>query len=544
MNKLHRFAAILLVLLMVLSLAACGDSKSPDKSAQPGSAQQPSASGNTGNIPEAPEGSRGTVAGTVVRFGWLGEVTQFVPYVDTGSMDKKFQRNVMDGLVNYANSDPSQQIPGLAESWDISDDDLTYTFHLRKGVVFHNGKAFTSADVMACMELYKSISGPDATFAPIVKYEAPDDYTVVFTLAEPWSAFLYYMSSMYFPICDVDAYKAQGNVWTACVGTGPYKLTDVTDSVYTLTANADYWDTPAEIETIRLQRVADKDAKFLAFQAGEIDTYDDGLTEIQLATLKSSGKDYYYGSQPLSNVFTMWMNTSREVFADVRVRQAICKLINRNEACLAGFGEGMYEEADCAWRSTINGSKAGTVYDLDPDAGLALLKEAGVDPASLTFSILTVENPPFRTIAENIQAQLSQYGINVTVNSLQFFPVIGTMFAGDFDAVVFNVDAYAADPVVCYTHPLLTGTFNTARVCDGMPELFDQFTELLNTAAKTLDKDEQAKYLSQCAQLTYDNALCAPMGSQILWTATNPQFIPSWCPDDGQANFYCWHVVQ
>ena len=537
MKKVKYLLALLLALAMVLGLTAC--SSAPEGGS---SSPAPDTTQSGGNTPTPPAESEGTIAGTVLRFGWVTDVTQFVPYVDTASMDKKFQRNIFDGLVNYADCDTSKQIPGLAESWEVSDDSLTYTFHLRSGVKFHNGKDFSAKDVIACMDLY--LANGVTNFSRVVSYTAPDDMTVVFTLSEPWSAFTYYMTSMYFPICDVDAYNADGNVWTACVGTGPYKLTDVQEGVcYTLTANENYWDTPAEIETVKLFRMADNDSKYLAFQAGELDTYDVGLSEIQLATLESSGNNYYYDGVKLTNIYSMWMNTSHECFADRTVRQVISMLIDRNEAALAGMGDGMYELADCPWSSNVNGYVAGTVYDYDPDTALQMLKDAGVDPAAYTFSILTVARPPFKTIAENIQSQLSQYGIQVEINSLDFFPTIGAMFSGSFDAVVFNVDNYAADPVVCYTHPLLTGTFNTARVCDGMPELFDQFSSLLTEAATLSDKAAQAELLEQCVQLTYDNALVCPIASQIMRFATNPNFIPCWDPDDGQANFYYWRYV-
>lgn len=542
MKKLNRAMALLLAMMLMFTLAACGTQETAEEApvedapaeAPVGEAEVPAE--------EAEEVPEGTIAGSLLRFGWITDVTQYVPYVDTGSMDKKFQRNIFDGLINYQNSDTNDRIPGLAETWDISDDGLSYTFHLREGVKFHNGKDFTAADVIACMDLYLEAGAQN--FNKISSYKALDDYTVEFVLAEPWSAFLYYMTSMYFPICDVDAYEAEGNVWTACVGTGPYKLTDVQEGVaYTLSANADYWSTPAQIETVKLLRLADNDAKFLAFQAGEIDTYDVGLTEIQLATLQTSGNDYYYDSVKLTNVYSMWMNTSRDCFADQAVRQAISMMIDPNEAALAGLGDGMYELADCPWSSNVNGYKAGTVYAYDPDAGLQMLKDAGVDPESYTFSILTVARSPFKAIAENIQSQLSQYGIQVEINSLDFFPTIGAMFGGDFDAVVFNVDNYAADPVVCYTHPLLTGTFNTARVCDGLPELFDQFSDLLGKAAQESDPEAQAVYLTECVELTYENALVRPIASQNMQFATNPDFVSCWDPDDGQANFYYWQYV-
>lgn len=539
MKTMKRIAALLLAVMMLCAMAACGDKESADVSA-PAEKTVESAQTTESEAPAAP--TEGTVAGSELRFGWITDVTQYVPYVDTASMDKKFQRNIFDGLVNYDQCDTSLQIPGLAQSWDMTADGLSYTFHLREGVKFHNGKDFTAADVIACMELYKE--NGVTSFDRVTSCTAPDDMTVVFELSEPWSAFLYYMTSMYFPICDVDAYKADGNVWTACVGTGPYKLTDVKEGVsYTLTANADYWDTPAQIETVTLLRLADNDAKFLAFQAGELDAYDAGMTETQIATLEGSGNDYYYDSVTLTNVYSMWMNTSRDCFKDVAVRQAISMLIDRNEAALAGFGQDLYELADCPWSSSVNGYTAGTVYDFDPDAGLALLEQAGVDPSTYTFSILTVTRSPFKAIAENIQSQLSQYGIAVEINSLDFFPTIGAMFGGDFDAVVFNVDNYAADPVVCYTHPLLTGTFNTARVCDGMPELFDQFSELLGAAAQENDKAAQAEYLSECVELTYENALVCPIASQVMRFVTTPEFVPCWDPDDGQANFYYWQYV-
>ena len=130
---------------------------------------------------------------TVVRINMESEPDNLDPWLSAASDTEAVFHNVFEGLVLF--DETGALIPGLAESWDISDDGLTYTFHLRDDVTFHNGKAFSAEDVVYTYESLSGLGGEEALsskFKNLTSVEAVDDYTVTMTLAEADAAFLQY----------------------------------------------------------------------------------------------------------------------------------------------------------------------------------------------------------------------------------------------------------------------------------------------------------------------------------------------------------------
>ena len=153
---------------------------------------------------------------TVVRMNVESEPDNLDPWLSAASDTEAVFHNVFEGLVLF--DETGDLVPGLAESWEISEDGLTYTFYLRDDVTFHNGKAFTAEDVVYTYETLSGLGGGEplsSKFTTLTSVEAPDDYTVEMTISEADAAFLQFTRVAVLP----EGYEEQS---VAPVGTGPF----------------------------------------------------------------------------------------------------------------------------------------------------------------------------------------------------------------------------------------------------------------------------------------------------------------------------------
>ena len=218
-----------LVLALALAVAAfAGCTNTNGSSASSGGA----ASESSGQTSETSGGEA-----TVVRMNIGSEPDSLDPWQSAASDTEAIMHNVFEGLVLY--DETGAIIPGIAENWDISEDGLTYTFHLREDVTFHNGKPLTSADVLYTYNNLAGMGGEKAVsskFENVESFEATDDYTFVIKLKEASAGFLSLNIIAILP----EGYEDQA---TAPVGTGPFKFVEYVPSQrVVLEKNPDYYD--------------------------------------------------------------------------------------------------------------------------------------------------------------------------------------------------------------------------------------------------------------------------------------------------------------
>jgi peptide/nickel transport system substrate-binding protein len=191
-----------------------------------------------------------------------------------GAIDSVLYSNVFEGLTRFA-SDGSI-IPGLAASWDISADGLTYTFHLHDGVKFHDGATMDAEDVIFSLDRARAADSANAQkplFAGITSVTAADPLTVTVTLAEPNGAFPFNMA--WGDAVIVEAGNIEGEaIKQHPVGTGAFKFVNwVQGDKIELAKNPDYWGTPAKLDRVTFRFISDPTAAFGALMAGDIDAF-------------------------------------------------------------------------------------------------------------------------------------------------------------------------------------------------------------------------------------------------------------------------------
>ncbi len=252
-NTRRNVVGTILLLAVMVFVTACSPAAAPAATAPSGEEAAPAAA-----------------AGGTLRIGLD---------VDAGSGDPRLMRDtsafrlrelVFDGLVEMQ---PDYTLaPSLAESWE-NPDELTWIFNLREGVKFHNGDELTAEDVKFTFDtiLDEAFASPSrAFFTPIQSIDVVDDYTVQFTLDQPYGPFLSYLTMPIVPkaVAEADPEAFSNNP----IGTGPFKFVEWKrgDSI-SLAANDDYWNGRPKLDGIELNVVPDNTARVVALESGDLD---------------------------------------------------------------------------------------------------------------------------------------------------------------------------------------------------------------------------------------------------------------------------------
>src|SRR6266850_3810060 len=248
--------------------------------------------------------------------------------------------NIFEGLLRY--SPKLEPLPGLAESWTVSEDAKVYTFKLKPGVTWHDGKPFTSADVLFSIDMLKQ-THPRArnNTVQVEKIEAPDDLTVVFTLKQPFGPFLGIFEVGSMPIVPKHLYEGtdfKTNPYNnAPIGTGPFMFKEwQKGSFVRLVKNPNYHvKGKPYIDEIYWQIIPDAAARSVAYETGKVDVLPGGSVENFDVPRISKLKDTCVtgaGWEFFSPLAWMWLNNRAGPTADKKVRQAIMYAVDRNFA--------------------------------------------------------------------------------------------------------------------------------------------------------------------------------------------------------------------
>ena len=343
---------------------------------------------------------------------------------------------IFDRMVSQA-ADLSYH-PWLAESWEEAPDGMTWTFHLKQGVTFHNGEAFTADTVKQWIEIFKASESENAYMAEaIASVEVVDDHTAKFVMSRPEPNLLYNLSSTFMGVVEPKSFTALGDDYgvTEVYGTGPYKLESFGIGQETvLVRNDDYtWGPavaanagPAKIERLTFREIPEDSTAFLELKTGGVDFLlsvpPDLTAEVQkeanLAILTLPGQDVWY----------MPINVTKAPFDDIRVREAAAKAINQEEILASVFG-GVGAVADTFLISALPESHVsdGAKIKYDPDRSNALLDEAGwamgpdgvrmKDGQPLKVTLWTQSDSIFRRLTEVVQAELKAVGIEAEITT-------------------------------------------------------------------------------------------------------------------------------
>lgn len=366
-------------------------------------------------------------------------------YGTSKNMSEKMCANIYATLLKF---DENYKItPYIAKSWEVSDDNLTYTFHLRDDVYFHDGKQMTADDVLYSMERSKASAFSEYYLESVKEFKVVDDYTIQMTLDAPYGAFLNMLCEPFMGVINEESVTELGDSFGQTpVGSGPYKVVEwVPGTKLVLEAFDQFFEGAPPIKNITVKFIPDPSTKLISLENGEVDVADSIATNNVVSV--EGNEDLVMLQTPSSKYCYLGINNENEIFKNVKFRQAINCAINK-EAIIQIAQDGIAQEAEC----TISDKAFGYPKDLkgytyDVDKAKQLLAESG---STVTEIGLICKDAIAKKVAESIQADLSKIGIKVNVSVLEaggYYDAIGKC---NFDTFVgsWSDSLMDADPVV------------------------------------------------------------------------------------------------
>lgn len=430
--------------------------------------------------------------------------------ITTGGAEQVVSTKMFDSLLTY-DYDLNPK-PQLATSWNVSPDGLKVTFHLRKGVHWHDGKDFTSKDVAwTTMNVWKVYNGRGRTiFGNVTDVQTPDPYTAVFILSKPSPGMMKSLASQQAQILPAHLYEGTDVLTNPHnlkpVGTGPFKFVSFTpgDSLV-LKRNPDYWDKGKPyLDKIVFRFIADPATVSNSLDAGDAQIVNQSLISMSdLKHFKDSGKFDITtkGYEFQNDMETAEFNLDDPILKHLKVRQAIAHAINKKwilDNLFFGYGKVAMTPIhnDLTAFYDTDGVPA---YDYDPAKAKQLLDEAGYKPdANGVRFKLTIDPLPYgdyqNLVAQYLRQALKAVGIQVTVRSSDFAGWVKRVYTDrDFQMTVNDLTG-GGDPTIGTQRTFWSKSFKPGvGFSNGSHYINPAMDKILENAATEMDPAKRKK---------------------------------------------------
>jgi peptide/nickel transport system substrate-binding protein len=429
------------------------------------------------------------------------------------AVDAVVYSNIFEGLTRFM-SDGSV-VPGLAKSWDISDDGTVYTFHLHEGVKFHDGTTMDAEDVKFSLDRARAEDSTNAQkglFAGITDVTVLDPLTVQVTLSQANGSFLFNMA---WGDAVIVAPESIADIASKPIGTGAFKFDKwVQGDSLTIVKNPDYWGKPAALETATFRFIPDPTAAFAAMMAEDIDAYVGFPAPENLPQFEADPRfQVLVGNTEGETILAM--NNKLPPFDNKLVREAVSHAIDRKaiiDGAMYGLGTPIGTHFAPHNPDYVDLTSLSTY---DPELSKKLLAEAGMADGFTT----TLKLPPpsyARRGGEIIAAQLRAVGINAVIENQEWAQWLETTFKGkDFGMTVIShtepmdIGIYAnPDYYFQYDNPALQELMKTLDATSDPAKR----TEIFGQAQRMISEDYVNAYLFELAMPTVARA-----GIKGLW---------------------------
>jgi dipeptide transport system substrate-binding protein len=433
--------------------------------------------------------------------------------------------------------------PALAESWEISDDGLEYTFHLRRGVKFHSNDSFTpTRDFNADDVLYSfnrqwkqdnpfySLSGGTYEYFNSMGFPAllkdivkVDDYTVKFVLTRPEAPFLADLAMDFASIMSAEHAQAMLDAGTPelidqqPVGTGPFRLVDYQkDATIRYEAFSDYWGGEQPIKRLIFSITPDASVRFAKLQAREchVMAYPNPA---DIPAMKADPNLTVMEQEGL-NVGYLAFNTEKKPFDDVRVRQALSYAINK-----PAIIDAVYQGAGVAAKNPIpptiwSYNDAVEDYPYDPERARQLLAEAGYPNGFETdlwaMPVQRPYNPNAARMAELIQADWAAVGVKANIVTYEWGEYLERSLAGEHQTILLGWTGDNGDP---------DNFLNTLLGCDAAKDganrarwCYEPFDDLVTQAKLVSDVAERTRLYEEAQVIFKEQAPWVTIGHSVV----------------------------
>lgn len=514
-----RSLALLLasVLVMSMALSACGSKKS-EGTADP--------SGSTEATTETETTSADTPLAVVVG----PEPDTIDPALNSAVDGGTLCNHAFEGLTRLA-SDGVTYEPGQAESWDVSDDGLTYTFHLREGLKWSDGSDLTANDFVYAWNravnpetaadyeyMFDVIEGYDEKELNV---EATDDLTLVIKLNANTPYFTELCAfPVYFPVKQ-DVVEASGEAWatdpSTYVGNGPYKLVEWAHDSYMLyEQNENYWDVanlgPKQIKFVLME---DPNSQLSAYETEEVLFIDDCPTA-EIPAQKEND-DFYIEGQ-LGTYYVSY-NTENEYLSNPLIRKALTLAIDRNYIC-EQIGQAGQQPAGAFVPTGLTDADktkqfrdvGGDYFDPEDYEGNIELAKQALEEAGYpngeglpTFNYLTNDSAGHVDIAEALQNMWKEIGVNITIDTQEWNTFLNTRKEGDYDIARNGWLGDYNDPISFLDMWVTGGGNNDAQWSNA------EYDALIKEIKNTGDQETRIADMHKAEDLIFDDWMLCPL---------------------------------
>lgn len=382
-------------------------------------------------------------------FAMNTDVQSMDPQIQNDTTSEQVVKMLYNTLLKF--QDDGTVVGDLAESWSVSEDKLTWTFNLKQGVKFHNGKELTSADVKATFDRALNAEAGGLRTTEIIKMftavEAPDPYTVTITTDGPYGPMESLMCNMSLGIMDADYIEKYGLDLGTSVegenGTGPFKVVSwERDQEIVVERFDDYFGTPAKLQTVVYTIIPEAASRVIALETGEVDVIDKPTDE-DLARLEADTENFTVLRKPTISQRLFRFGCNDPIISNTKVRQAIVYAIDRQAIIDALFTGSAYPSTAPLAPVTFGYSDLGEI-EQDLELAKSLLAEAGYPDGFDTKIVTTERYQNGIELAEIISQQLAEIGINAEIEVWEWSALSASwngITADEFDQPIFIMGA-------------------------------------------------------------------------------------------------------
>jgi peptide/nickel transport system substrate-binding protein len=441
--------------------------------------------------------------GGTLRIGMQTDPVGLDPHLSTATATRNMLEHVYETLALV--SPDGRLVPGLAESWRTSQDNLTWTFTLRRNVKFHNGRPLTADDVVYSINRVRDprTRSPWAgNFTDVDTITAPDAYTVVFRLKKPFAPLLAKLGGSILSSAIVAKEVVEKDeMQTNPVGTGPFRFVGYTPQQrLTLVRSGDYWETDATgrrlpyLDRIEFVFFPDAVARATAIRTGTVD-FIEYVPSSEVRALRGDANVDVLGG-PSANFRAIYINNANAPFNNVKVRQAMAWAINRKEIIdTALFGVGGIDATGFVIPPGNFYAASKNVYDkVDLDRAKRLLAEAGVPNGFEAPFYVTSTYDFLRTPAEIVQAQLARVGIRLRIQAADWSVYLPAVRAKQYSLTILGTSGQVDPDDYLYNNFKTGDARNFLNFSDAT---FDRLVE----EGQTIAGEAQRKRIYDQAQL-------------------------------------------
>jgi peptide/nickel transport system substrate-binding protein len=427
-------------------------------------------------------------------------------------------QQIFSQLVEYVPGELDPQ-PGLAESWEVSDDGLTYTFHLRDAT-FSDGTPVTSADVKWVFEAAQGGVDLDGAgnesffadqYAPIDTIETPDDKTVIMTFETPYPAFIYFAAYLAVSIVPHELVEEMGveAFNEHPVGSGPFVLDSWTrDQQVTLTANENYWGEGPYLDGAVFNVVPDDNTRALNLESGTVDVADRiAFSQVERINQGDAAQVLVVDG---SDVNALWLNNSKPPFDEDNVRIAL-NYATPVDSIVDVVFQGLARRMNTIVPKLKYWTDEVQPYPYDPDKARELLAQTSVpDGFSTSIAYVSTDQASAQE-AQIIQDAWADIGVEVTLEPLDAATQGDLFSSGEYEAILHEPGVFTSDvPVddqfaqLLFDYPAINNLFS---FYDSPPEL----KTLVRQALRENDEDRRVEEFTEIHRLSMADPMFVPL---------------------------------